>query len=769
MANKRKRTQQRRAAATVTAPPVVAQAPAASKPGRPAPRVAARTAAPSPPRDWMPFAAAAAVAIVAFVIYALTVEHTVPTGDSGELIATAYVLGVAHPPGYPLWTMLGHLASVLPGGSVALRVNLMSGFFDAIAVGLVFLTIYRLATYAGTGRKRLAYVAATTGALLLAFSSIFWAYSVVAEVFALNNFLAALMLLLAFEWARHPERMRLLWVFTFVLGLSLTNQQTIVLFVPAFVVLAWRGWLTLTGGTRVAWIRLAWSLGVVFVLAEVIEAVARGWSSLNIVLLVLTIAYFGVVAWLSQSEVRRRRATWPGFLPSSGVAIAAGTFVAGLLPLLYLPIAASTNPAMNWGDPSSLSAFKALILRQNYGTGTLVVGGKRGSYYENMRLLFGNLTSGFVIAGVVLALLGLWWAWRHRRAEGISLVTAFVVAGPLFMLYTDTAYPDELTKGIIARFYILPSIPLAIAAGLGSWWLLEKAAPVRLVRPGLVAAVVSAALLLVPFASAVRHYSTADESGNHVAEDYAHDLLATLPPNSLLLMRGDENLTSVSYVQNVEHFRPDVIALDTELLKLPSYVSQARRDHPALLIPFAKYDGGVTTSLNTFVADNIPQRPVFYIGTQVEKKFGQPFDQVIEGLTRRLEAKGSAPDMYAVLAQNPKLYALHYPSKRYPKTSWEGEDISTNYAYEAFYDAYAIETEGTTAEVPLGEKMYATAIRLYPGLTQAYKDYGLMLNDHGGDPKQIIPLWQTYLRLAPHDPQAPAIRKVLNHLIAEQK
>ena len=234
---------------------------------------------------------------------------------------------------------------------------------------------------------------------------------------------------------------------------------------------------------------------------------------MNILLIVLTIAYFAVAAWFSRIEVRRRAATWSSFLPASDVAIAAGTFVLGLLPLLYLPIAASTNPAMNWGDPSSLSAFKSLILRQNYGTGTLVVGGKRGSIAENMRLLFGNLTSGFVVVGVVLALLGLWWAWRHRRVEGIALLTAFVVAGPVFMVYTDTAYPDELTKGIIARFYILPSIPLAIVAGLGAWWLLEKAAPVRLVRPGLVAAVASAALLLVPFASAVHHYSGDDQSG----------------------------------------------------------------------------------------------------------------------------------------------------------------------------------------------------------------------------------------------------------------
>ena len=82
----------------------------------------------------------------AFVVYALTAEHTVPTGDSGELIAAAYVLGVAHPPGYPLYTMLGYLATLLPGGSPALRMNLISGLFDAIAVGIVFLIVYRLVT-----------------------------------------------------------------------------------------------------------------------------------------------------------------------------------------------------------------------------------------------------------------------------------------------------------------------------------------------------------------------------------------------------------------------------------------------------------------------------------------------------------------------------------------------------------------------------------------------------------------------------------------------
>ena len=74
-----------------------------------------RAAAPRRPSvklDRAAYAAAGAVGLVAFVVYALTVEHSVPSGDSGELIAAASVLGVAHPPGYPLYMLLGHLATL---------------------------------------------------------------------------------------------------------------------------------------------------------------------------------------------------------------------------------------------------------------------------------------------------------------------------------------------------------------------------------------------------------------------------------------------------------------------------------------------------------------------------------------------------------------------------------------------------------------------------------------------------------------------------------
>ncbi len=116
------------------------------------------------------------VALVAFAVYAVTVEPSVPTGDSGELIAAATVLGVAHPPGYPLYMLLGHLATLLPGGSPALRMNLLSALLDAVAVGVVFLVIHRLVSVRADGtaapsRRSTPFVAAACGSLLLAFSS----------------------------------------------------------------------------------------------------------------------------------------------------------------------------------------------------------------------------------------------------------------------------------------------------------------------------------------------------------------------------------------------------------------------------------------------------------------------------------------------------------------------------------------------------------------------------------------------------------------------
>jgi len=178
-----------------------------------------------------PWVGAIAVTAIAGVLYFLTAARDIVVGDSPELIMAAVTLGVAHAPGYPLFTILGHLFSLLPFGSIPFRVNLLSVGCDALTVGVVYFSAFRLT------RSRLA---AAVAALLLAVNPIFWEWSLAAEVFPLNNLLAAVLILLLVAWHQHPERSAFLIAAFFVAGLALTNHQTIVLLGPAFCFILWR-------------------------------------------------------------------------------------------------------------------------------------------------------------------------------------------------------------------------------------------------------------------------------------------------------------------------------------------------------------------------------------------------------------------------------------------------------------------------------------------------------------------------------------------------
>ncbi|XP_053553306.1 transmembrane protein 260 [Bombina bombina] len=166
-----------------------------------------------------------------FAVYVKTLLPSVPGGDSGELITAAYELGVAHPPGYPLFTLLAKLAIVVvPVGSVAYRVNLLSGFFGAVAASLLCYTTSRLSG---------SHAAGILASGLFSFSRLTWQWSTAAEVFSLNNLFVALLMALTvrFEEAKTAkDRSKISQIGALCCGFSLCNQHTVVLYV-LFIVL----------------------------------------------------------------------------------------------------------------------------------------------------------------------------------------------------------------------------------------------------------------------------------------------------------------------------------------------------------------------------------------------------------------------------------------------------------------------------------------------------------------------------------------------------
>jgi hypothetical protein len=168
---------------------------------------------------------------LSLAIYVMTLLPGVGWGDTAKLQYIAYIWGIPHRFGYPLFIFLGRLFLLLPVGSVAYRINLMCAVFGAGAVALTYLIILHL-----THQDR---VAAVSGALALAFSRTFWGEANHAEVYSLNALIVAAVALSLLAW-RQTRKIHLLYLGVGLYALGYGNHMTMVTWLPAvlFIILA---------------------------------------------------------------------------------------------------------------------------------------------------------------------------------------------------------------------------------------------------------------------------------------------------------------------------------------------------------------------------------------------------------------------------------------------------------------------------------------------------------------------------------------------------
>ena len=195
----------------------------------------------------LPLLIAGSLFLGSLILYLSTLAPSVVTlfDDSLEFQLVTYRLGIAHPTGYPLYTLLGKLFTFLPVGNIAYRVNLMSAVFGAATVSVLCLLIMQESRIVGPkafdqqGSLRTSlpsYLGSLSGALFLAVSPVFWHQATIAEVYTLNAFFVATILLLAvIPLPTEQSQTRLLWL-AFGVGLSLTHHRTMLLLLPAMAV-----------------------------------------------------------------------------------------------------------------------------------------------------------------------------------------------------------------------------------------------------------------------------------------------------------------------------------------------------------------------------------------------------------------------------------------------------------------------------------------------------------------------------------------------------
>lgn len=489
-------------------------------------------------------------------IYLFTLAPSVGPGDSGELTTVAYTLGMAHPPGYPLYTMLGKLFTFLPMGSVAYRMNFMTALFQVGAVIFLYLFLNNLFR-----RPWLSFLASG----LFAFSPLVWRYTVVAEVFTLNNLFVCALLYLGslFEMALKNDQgkaYRFLLVGSLLSGLSMAHHH--ISFFVIFPLIVWAFW--------------------------------RGRSFL--------------FSWEKISGL---------FL----------LFLLGLTPYFYLVWVGEKMPLISWGNTSTFKGLWSFFLRKDFGTFNLGSLDKAHGGILKIKYFFREIPKEFFLVGILFPILGMIKIVRQKKWDGLLFLTFFIFIFYTLIFHFLANFPLErpLYLHVHSRFWIQSLIFLFIFLVPGIIWcedfLSKKFATKNINKSSLkYKELLPVMVLSLVFLQVIIHYKKEDQSSNKSIYYLGKNVLDTLPEGALFLSLGDIYTNAVRYMQQAENYRKDVIVIDRELIKKFWQTRVIKKFYPQVNFPGLYYrpgkkekeeEKGKGYHLGELIAVNINRFPIY--------------------------------------------------------------------------------------------------------------------------------------------------------------
>ena len=392
-------------------------------------------------------------ACLAFVVFRATLAPTVTLEHSGALVVAADHLGVGRVPGYPVWTLLAKgficlfpFAEYHGHPNPAWAVNWMSAFFGALACGLLAALACRLARAAGASGA-LGAVSGLAAGLLFACSPVFWSQAVVAETHTLTNFYFLALLALSLRWVDAGDR-KSPYLLAFLAGLGLAVSPLLILFLPVLLLAA-----ALTSLKDFARVTVAVLLFCGFLLVEF------KWGSLRPAIGVGVLG--GALAGAGLLAVARTTR------PVAGLLL---LLLAGLLPYVYLPLAAARHPPMNWGQACTWDGFWHVVSRGQYeALVPLDPFARPGIFLRDLAWYGRLLTAQFAAPLAALALVPL---LALRRLDRRAQAAVLLVLGAWFCFAVAVvvgANPQvDVQNTWVARPLFLPSFALvALLIGVG--------------------------------------------------------------------------------------------------------------------------------------------------------------------------------------------------------------------------------------------------------------------------------------------------------------
>ncbi len=463
--------------------------------------------------------------VIIFIVYMVTLAPSVQQIDSGELAAVQCTLGIAHPTGYPLFTMVGYIFQLIPLPlSSILKLNILSAiwscvsiYFFLLSMQLVFEKIYvnlylrssfkkksrfRKTQSAAVGiidQQHLEILAVSGSGLILAFSKTFWMQSTGVEVYSLHMAIisAAIYLLfrILFKTEKNIAKATENWmIVAMVLALGFSNHMTTLLILPAAAVLFYE-----KERLNLATLRIFGTSALVFI--------------------IILIFFYS-----------------------------------------YLPTRASMSPALNWGDPSNIENIIRHVSGQQYQVWLF---SSVGVAKENLLKFYEMLQTEFFIPVFLFIAVGLFELLLRSRILFFFVIIAFI---------STVFYSINYDINDIDSYYLLAYYSLAVISFFGIIVVFKFLRLLAIPRK-----ITSALIAITILGQGAWHFTKVNQSGQYLFEDYTKTVLSSVEENSIIFSyQWDYFISASYYFQNVDKFRDDVIVIDKELLRRSWYYKQLK-------------------------------------------------------------------------------------------------------------------------------------------------------------------------------------------------
>jgi hypothetical protein len=586
------------------------------------------------------------------------VSPTLSYWDCGEFAACAYSLSVPHPPGSPLFLLMGRIFSMLPTSEfghalgyavtsydIAFRVNMISVLSSAFAVLFLYLTIVRLLLQwkskpEDTFEILKITLSAAIGALTFAFTYSHWFNAVEAEVYASSTFFTAIVVWLIMVWLEKPDDIHsdvYLLLIAYMVGLAIGVHLLNILALPFifFIIYSKKFDINFSSFLKFVAIGLI-AMGVIYK--------AFIFWSIQIPLFfdrfglagASVVVFFAILIWLSYYMIKQNNHT--GAL----VVIASLLIFVGYSTYALIMIRSGMNPNIDQNDPDNWQKFISYLNREQYGDFSMwprvapfwdyqfnkmfvryfnwqfigrpddmalsLIDHARntlGWTVDQMRNMeedrYGYVFTVFSLRGLygipfIVGIIGAVHHFSRDWKRALAVFGLFLATGFAIIIYLNQPDPQPRERDYS---YVGAFFSFSVWIGIGVYSILESIEEKLKDKSFMQTTVYGACVLLIlilPVNMYLYNGNTSSRQGNFVAWDYSYNLLETCEPNAIIFTNGDNDTFPLWYLQEVEKVRPDVRIVNLSLLNTEWYINQLKNQE----LEYKIKDG------STFKAKKVP-------------------------------------------------------------------------------------------------------------------------------------------------------------------